>query len=489
MKKSIFFAAAVMALTMTACSSDGNVDNGTFVPVPQEPATLNLTPAQKAKIAFFSNGNTMSEDAVVSWETIQTKDIDRQAEAEFIEAKLPEYNGNLEGLDGDFLFYAEGEDVEIEFYPVYAMSSTVHTLGVFYYDEEGNKHDLDVWTDINKDEDFVATDTSTDPATVWSNGIKIRIKQGYKFGFYWNGGMNTWDAKTTYYSASNLNEEVFCTDGYWNKLPGEPKSKVHAVTFNHDGKTYLGIEDWTDFDFQDMVFMYSKVIKTVPSDEVKPVIPVEPEPAPEPTPDPVEPEVAANGGSVEVNLAVNDEHEQGDWKETHLSVHVRDTTDVTVFLPVEAEYYCPQDDMMIVKDHANYQCNETTETMSMVINGNTVTLNVKYAANGITISTEGVNADVLKYLREKYNDGLTFEIRNYYNDGLTRAELQAKLNNATIEFTNPVETYVNAFGYVDGAEDELACTVKPTDLANREEPVEGVMSVHEKSMLYIYQMK
>ena len=51
----------------------------------------------------------------------------------------------------------------------------------------------------------------------------------------------------------------------------------------------------------------------------------------------------------------------------------------------------------------------------MSINGNIVRLTTTYSQTGITISTSGINADVLKYLRNTYNDGLTFEITSYFN--------------------------------------------------------------------------
>ena len=53
--------------------------------------------------------------------------------------------------------------------------------------------------------------------------------------------------------------------------------------------------------------------------------------------------------------------------------------------------------------------------MEMSINGNIVRLTTTYSQTGITISTSGINADVLKYLRNTYNDGLTFEITSYFN--------------------------------------------------------------------------
>lgn len=293
-------------------------------------------------------------------------------------------------------------------------------------------------------------------------------------------------------------------------MDGNPTSTTHAGTFVRNGKTYLGLEDWTDFDYQDLVFTCDKEIATVDGDDIYPtpdepvVDPVDPTEPDEPVVDPVDPtepdkpvvepvdpadpEVVGGNGSVEINLALNAEHEQGDWVESHLSIHVRDTTDVTVFLPVSAEYYCPADDMMIVQKHDEaYQYNETAESVSMDINGNVVTLNVTFAENGITISTQGINADVLKYLRSMYGDGLTFEVRNYYNESVTnRSVLQNILNNSVVTFDTAPKIFVNAFGKTEDVVDPLACTVKPADEYGYSGPAEKD-SEHESALLYVYE--
>lgn len=84
--------------------------------------------------------------------------------------------------------------------------------------------------------------------------------------------------------------------------------------------------------------------------------------------------------------------------------------------------------------------------MEMSISGNIVRLTTTYSQTGITISTTGINADVLKYLRNTYNDGLTFEITSYFNTkrvdangntvAVTREELQAMLNHLVHQYTS-----------------------------------------------------
>ena len=218
---------------------------------------------------------------------------------------------------------------------------------------------------------------------------------------------------------------------------------------------------------------------------------------PEPWYNPV---IDPKNNHVEVNLDINDQHEKGDWVESHLSIHVRAASDVEVFLPVPVQYYCPADDMMIVSKHdVDYIYEKSEKSVSTQIAGQTVTLTTTYAEEGIYVKVAGVNQTVLDYLGTTYGDGLTFEVRNYYskeaikeiegNEGdwtetvpsITRSDLRDFLNQSTVTFSVGDPTYyVNAFGYVDeyGADgkivpdtrkiNEWACTVSTTDAAYKE---------------------
>ncbi|MBR1809321.1 MAG: hypothetical protein IJ776_08040 [Paludibacteraceae bacterium] len=195
------------------------------------------------------------------------------------------------------------------------------------------------------------------------------------------------------------------------------------------------------------------VIKLVPADGTNP------RPA-----DAVEPEknVVPGLGEVEVNLSLNAEKTEDDYVVTKLSIHVRDTTDIEVFLPVDMHYYCDKDDMNIVLSNRDgvLQYNTYVETVSMDIAGNTVTLNVRFEDGGIVVSTRGINSGVLNYCRDTYQDGITFEIWNYYHD-ILRTDLQEILNRSTITFTASPGRYVNAYGVVEGDVNPLDCQVLP----------------------------
>lgn len=174
--------------------------------------------------------------------------------------------------------------------------------------------------------------------------------------------------------------------------------------------------------------------------------------------------VTPKTGEIEVNFAVQDHKDENASK---LAVHVRDTADFKVFIPVSNQYYCSADDMYIVEKHyENMTYNVETTTIERVIDGQTVTLNVTYTEAGIYVESEGINAKALQYCRNVYGDGITFEVYNYYNDKLNRQQLIELLNQSTIEFKNAQpKQYINTI--VEGNTDEegllLDCAVTNKD--------------------------
>lgn len=192
------------------------------------------------------------------------------------------------------------------------------------------------------------------------------------------------------------------------------------------------------------------------------------------TPD--QPSIPAFKNEVEVNLHGVEKGADG-YLESHLSIHVRYATNVEIFIPVPKEYYCDVDDMYIFEDRweGGYGYGPTPEdkegkniyTISYIINDVEISLTIKYEEEGIRITTDGINQDVIDYCRENYGDGITFEVWNYFNDpeklkeagiekGISLSKLHEYLNQATIEFLDYIpEYYVNAFAEEDGND----CTV------------------------------
>lgn len=166
-----------------------------------------------------------------------------------------------------------------------------------------------------------------------------------------------------------------------------------------------------------------------------------------------------NPDSVEVNFSINER--QYPSNDTKLSIHVRSVSDVTVFIPTPAEYYCPVDDMLIVQSHSqNVETYGSNEHAEMVIDGNKVELDIAFANDGITITTSGMNENVQNYLQSRFHDGLTFEICNYFNtekavaggstQAISKEELKNILDRTIISFTHTPAVFANAYGLLKG---------------------------------------
>ena len=516
--------ATIFAGALVSCTNDLNE------PVVNKPDALPALKLVKAPdVTAWSGeqilGNTFAVKATraagaeVTYETCETTLIDRAHEAEIIDEYLPEKNGNLrDELDTDFLFYAD-KDLSLEFYPVFSQTTTPNDLGVFYYDPEGGYHEVIVWENMNPwgltKSEWKWTDEKGSYEVVTSKGIKINVPAGCAFGFYWKGHDNT--GETVYYSNSEMNEEVYYTDGGGNRLEPEQTSKIHAVTFQLEGKTYLGLEDWTDFDFQDWVFTCDKELETVDAstfepggtpeidddnnndngddngdddgddnngddngDEEENDVPDVETPVTNPT----------HKNEVEINLSIEDLHYGYDVADlvSKLSIHVRYPGDVEVFIPVPKGKYIDADDMAIVmkheENHMGYneampvENNTHTFTYTLKDSDLQVTLTVQYEEDGIRITTDGITQEVIDWCYEKCKDGINFEIWNYYDiktsDGEKTSsleELKEYLDQATVKFLDDEpDYYINAF-----TEEGNDCTVsivdEQSDLFN--EAVEG----------------
>lgn len=468
---------ALIGAGVTSCSNDLNE------PILEKPTT-NLLLNEPEVVAYSgdhywtrtpltrsSEGPRHTEAEVVKFAYAEAP-IDREAETKKIDAFLPEQNVNLyEKVDDDFLYYAKDGDITFELFPIVTHTSyNPNYLGVFYYDEFGDRHEVLVWEGLNP-WDLTRTDHSVYPAVTYSKGVHVTIKKGYKFGFYWGGTYypvdgKGWNTETTrFYSISELNENSYVYEnGGVNK---DHTSKVHAITFEIDGHTYLGIEDWADFDFQDLVFSSDTSIPTVDDDDI---LPDDEEETPSTPLPPVENPGEDNGDSgdndsdvtvrtddeVEINLALDNKN--GEYLESHLSMHVRSATDVEVFIPVPAKYYCDADDMNIVLDKVENWVHGGPYVTEITVGANTVYLNVEFSEGGIRVWTDGINEAVIEYCRENFNDGITFEVWNYFNDPektgdlpIAMDELKTYLDRATVRFIDKLPgSYINAFGDENG---------------------------------------
>ncbi|MCH5346914.1 MAG: DUF4114 domain-containing protein [Muribaculaceae bacterium] len=464
----IFAATVAICLGLASCASDDVLVNGQGdgVDVVKAPVVHAYSGNHNWNVgtrAVENENGELGDNLNVITSTRVTGDFpypEYKARRIAVADLLNEGKTNVDLVDFDFMYYAE-QDLTFTLY--FLSSGTARKpnyLGVFYFDKKSNIHKELIWENMNP---VVTYDIeNNDTITGHVEGIQINIKAGYKFGFYWEGHNGT--ALCDFYSLSTLNKTI------WNKTH-TAQYNTQAGTFQINGNTYLGLEDWTDYDYQDWVFFTEVELATVDHDDalpdedvVEPENPTDPEPEfPEEPETPDTPDRVTGINEVEINLALEDKDSKE--KSSHLSLHVRYATDVEVFIPVPAEYYCEADDMEIVMKHdPQMMVHGGPDVTEFDVNGNTVKLIIEYLPEGILVRTEGINQAVIDYCRETFNDGITFEVWNYFNAEISVEKLKEYLNQATVRFIDSVpDAYINAFNETGGVKNPDDCTVSVVD--------------------------
>lgn len=443
------FATIISTVGLSSCSADEPfTGNGT--------ADNSISVVKAPEFKAYSGNHTLkpgarsSETDDVITSTWFKGEFDKEtylAQRESVDKYLEEGLDNSDKLDMDFLYHAE-DDLTFElFYLSGWTANRPSYLGIFYYDENGELHKKRIWEGMNpRDTETVISDENNVKRTVMQvEGIRITVKAGYKFGFFWEGRSSI-AQRCEWYSIAELNEPAQQKDG-------EGVYSTHAGTFEIDGVTFMGFEDWIDFDYQDWVFFVDPALKTVPSHDKLPDFATPPADDENDEPTDVEKRLT----EVEVNLALEDK----DDLSSHLSLHVRHATDVEIFIPVPTQYYCDTDDMAIVENKkGDLLVHGGPFRTEYSINGNIVALNVEFLPDGIRIWTEGINEDVIDYCQENYGDGITFEVWNYFNETISRDDLLSLLNRATVRFLDSEpDSYINAFTDAGGHRNPDDCTV------------------------------
>lgn len=144
---------------------------------------------------------------------------------------------------------------------------------------------------------------------------------------------------------------------------------------------------------------------------------------PDVTPDPVNPDADKN---VEVDI-----HQQkhSDWDEIKTSIHIRDLVDtVTVTIPIGRDYMAEADDFAIREytfwtDIAHLQ---TTHPIKVT---------VAHELTKLVITVTCADTDYIKYLMNKYGDGVTVEVHSYIKN-MNKADAWALLKQSVI-YTSP----------------------------------------------------
>ena len=112
-----------------------------------------------------------------------------------------------------------------------------------------------------------------------------------------------------------------------------------------------------------------------------------------------------NPGEVEVDI-----HQQthDSWDEIKTAIHIRDTVDVTVRIPVGNEYLAEQDDFRIRVWTAYYTIENETYP---------ITITAIHETDELIINVTGVTAELLRKANEETDgDGITVEVCSYYKN-------------------------------------------------------------------------
>lgn len=197
---------------------------------------------------------------------------------------LPEGKNNLGKVSQNLCYVSMGE---FTIYPMHYVSNNGglygygDVLGIYYYDNLGTRHDIDIWqrgndwhkafvTNVDGAEEYdgvkgnwncvypmestsyydfvdgVPTGFKSTYKAIRSTGITVNIPVGTKFGFYIGTADN---GKSRLYSESALNESQ----------PSHDDVQCYAASFHEDGELFLCFEDWhymssgSDRDFNDIV--------------------------------------------------------------------------------------------------------------------------------------------------------------------------------------------------------------------------------------------
>ena len=213
---------------------------------------------------------------------------------------VPENKPNLNKVTANFSYVSNGSFI---IYPYYWNTKSYNTIGLYYYDEQGNRVDVDIYTNrkSNPGEDselmyedngeYKSTDNKQESGKVARGlGIRVDIPKGIKFGMYLkktdtathNGVHETKNYE--FFSESVLNDPALLGNGVKVDETGkmiqvEGKYPCYASSFSIGEEMFFGFEDWpndgwvdgklSDFDFNDIVFTIKGIPPFIINEEPK----------------------------------------------------------------------------------------------------------------------------------------------------------------------------------------------------------------------------
>ena len=328
------------------------------------------------------------------------------------------------------------------------------------------------WTNIDIDTYYIqyVGGSNTEYTTTDNNNAEQKVKSTEHmdqiwFGTYHIQDYNANDGKRAFINGWNLKDNTpSYHDSYGDKDNQKyNKYQYYYITYNGQKNLYLCFDYATEKGSGEKVegdgIYDDYVIKIIAASEDKSEEnkKTDPAPVPEVKPVPGTPEV-------QIDFNVKDDQHQGTdtayaRNETKLSIHVRDTVDVEVYIPIAKDKYCEKDDMFVVERHQpgywvyNGDNAEgiSQETVSMNIAGDDITLTISYEPAGIRVKTKGIGANALKYCRQQFGDGITFEISNYFTGFAMADDLLETLRsgNPTVKFYKTDGTLISNYQYYD----------------------------------------
>lgn len=194
----------------------------------------------------WTDGEFKCDESLLDASSVTELDLDYAA------SLLPE-NGDNKGKEGmavDYMFYNGNYD-GFTIFPVFSYTGARLRLGIYYYDEEGNRVEHEVWRidDTMKAYDEEAKTNLYKVQTVNPKGIHIRTPKNKAFGFYID------KVSVKYYSQTALNN---CHE-------------QHTATFEKDGLTYITFEDAckAPMDINDLIVVVKPDLVPIVEDPAK----------------------------------------------------------------------------------------------------------------------------------------------------------------------------------------------------------------------------
>ena len=428
MKK--LFSMLAFAAMLTACSSGDSVVDIDDSPVtPSAPKTTEVYMGTVRSNQFIPMTTMVGEEDYVardenvsiykatetytgaSTETFnQYFPLGENNVGKYYDVNTGEYKNLPEGLENfsiDFVYVSEGKPYK--FYPIHSSVKYDDVIGIFYFDENMEFHTMDFW-DMQevgwKPYNVFAEVTITEDA----EGYILNVPEGYVFGFYIHS-----PNEAAYVHQNRKYSGLFYTMRAFNLADGadcdhRTDGGIHASTYAIDGNTYIGFEDQEngDKDLNDVICL------------INPEVPIINNPTPEDIEDIIEPKKL--NGEVEVDIHHQDHN---DWNEIKTTIHIRDTVNVRVTIPIDQDYIMEMDDFAIRTYEAYYYRNEGNDKYPVLVT-------IEHKADCITIDVSGITAEMLKALRAEGDDGITIEVHNYYKN-LTDEDLWEKIKLSTVE--------------------------------------------------------